>query len=140
MKCLICDNEVIIGRGRNKEYCSDECRKIAKEKKSYQKCKERAEMLGLTILQIKIYGYNFLIANPEVVETLKVMNSIDTSRTDDEKKERISKYNKEYRQKNKDKVATLAKEWQEKNKAKVSAYNKKYHQKKQEELNKIKSI
>lgn len=117
--------------GRKRLYCSQKCHDTYHANKSYNKYKQFAEKLGLKVYDVKLYGFKFLAENPEVVETLKIMNSIDTTKTLAEKKIERDKYNKEYFQKHKGSRdrTEYYKAYYEKNKEKLLSYSKEYREK-----------
>jgi hypothetical protein len=70
-------------------------------KQTIAKHKEWIKENGLTITQYQEYGYTFLFENPQVVETLLLVNQInDINQSEQEVKE----YKKSYYQKNKERI------------------------------------
>lgn len=68
---------------------------------------------GLSIRQLRDYGIVFLRENPEVVETLRIMNNICHTKMSQEEK---LEYKKQYYQKNRDKFLERSKKSREKKK------------------------
>lgn len=127
--CRHCNEEIVKVEGQRMRrfYCSHTCYERYNTRKKYykdldksrQKAKERnakpetklryretikdhkrwCKEMGLTITQYTEYGYTFLKENPEVVETLRLINEINSvKQTTEERKE----YQKKYYQKNRE--------------------------------------
>ena len=106
------------------------------EKNRKLKQLEWALSVGIKHSQLRLYGYTFLKENPEVIETLKVMNTkikqsdeeaaLVKKKWYDNHKEKVKKYQREYKIKNADAIKEKAKQWREANQEHIKEYRKKY--------------
>jgi hypothetical protein len=103
-------------------------------KETIAKHKEWIKEKGLTITQYQEYGYTFLYTNPQVVETLLLVNQInDINQSEQEVKD----YKKSYYQKNKERIKEASRNRRLKNKKETPSKVEKTEEEKKE-IKKIK--
>ena len=127
--CNFCGG--IVTRKHSILFCSDECFRLNQIKKSNRSFKVYKEFLkenGLTTTQLAEYGIVFLREHPEIVEVLRLNNTILKS---NEYKEQRKKERKEYN--STEKMKKYKKEWTEENKEKLKEKYNVYYEKNKEQ-------
>lgn len=84
---------------------------------------------GLKHSQLRLYGITFLKENPEVVETLKLMNTKIK-----QNKEEVDANKKKWAQRNKDKVNAARRKWREEHKEEINERSKMWRATHKEEI------
>lgn len=133
------ENDIDVLRERNrKSHLKEEY--IENEKKRKKGHLEWALSQGLKHSQLRLYGITFLKENPEVVETLKLMNTkIKQSKEEvyatknkwaQRNKDKVNATRRKWRQEHKEEIKERAKKWRATHKEEIKEYRKKYKLKK----------